>query len=303
MNSSPSAITAWLLAARPKTLPAAVVPVLVGMACAARVGEVRWLPSWAALLGALLLQIGSNFANDVFDHENGADTDERVGPTRAVSAGWISPKSMKRATALVLFLALLVGIYLTTVGGPLIIAIGVSSITCAVAYTGGPYPLGYNGLGEVFVMIFFGLVAVCGTTFVNLGRVPELAVWASVPVGALASAILVVNNVRDEETDRKSGKRTLIVRLGRRAGLFEYALLLAIAYAVPCLLVARGLVGWPALAPLLTLPLAARLMRQLVVLRGPSLNSTLARTAQLLLSYGLLASAGLAWVPAADALV
>ncbi len=261
------------------------------------------MPSLAALLGALLLQIGSNLANDVYDHEKGADTDERVGPTRAVAAGWISPRAMKRAMALVFAVALGVGVYLTLAVGPVIVAIGLCSIVCAIAYTGGPYPLGYNGLGELFVMLFFGFVAVCGTAYVNLGSVPELAVWASVPVGALASAILVVNNVRDEETDRKTGKRTLIVRLGRLAGLVEYAALLFIAYAVPLLLVARGLAGWPALAPLLTLPLALRLMRQLIVERGASLNATLARTAQLLLVYGALASAGLAWVPAADALV
>jgi 1,4-dihydroxy-2-naphthoate octaprenyltransferase len=293
--TAPSALGAWWLAARPKTLPVAVVPILVGCACSARVGEVRLLPAAAALAGALLLQIGSNLANDVFDYEKGADTEDRQGPTRAVQAGWIAPRTMKRAMAIVFAAALLVGIYLTSVVGPVIIAIGLASIVAAIAYTGGPFPLGYNGLGEAFVMLFFGFVAVCGTCVVNTGVVHELAVWAAVPVGALASAILVVNNVRDEQTDRRAGKRTLVVRLGRRAGVFEYAVLVFVAYATPVVLLARGMVDWPSLLPLLTFPMALRLVRAVVVREGAELNPILARTAQLSLAYGVLFSVGLLW--------
>lgn len=286
---------AWWIAIRPKTLPAAIVPVLVGVACAAHVGQVRWAPSLAALTGALLLQIGSNFANDVYDFEKGADGHERVGPARAVASGYISPQAMKRGMGLVFGLALLVGLYLTVTSGPLIMLIGVASIVAAIAYTGGPYPLGYNGLGEVFVLLFFGFVAVCGTCFVNLGRVPELGVWSSIPVGALASAILVVNNVRDEDTDRRSGKRTLVVRFGRRSGIVQYAVFLGLAYLAPLLLVSRQLAHFAVLAPLLTLPWGLRLLRALSAQRGPALNATLAQTAQLLLAYGVLLSMGLAW--------
>lgn len=290
-----SRLLPWLLAARPKTLPAAIVPVLVGAACAAQFAPLRWGPMAAALTGAVLLQIGSNFANDVYDHEKGADTSERVGPTRAVQAGWISPRAMKRAMALVFALAIGVGLYLTWVAGPWIVVIGVASIAAAIAYTGGPYPLGYHGLGELFVMIFFGFVAVGGTAFVNLGHVPELALWCAIPIGALASAILVVNNVRDEVTDRATGKRTLVVRFGRRMGLFEHALLLLGAYVTPLVVLGRGLAGPVVLLPLVSAPWAVVVWRRLLHERGANLNPVLAQTALLLLLYGVLASLGLAW--------
>lgn len=290
-----SRVMPWLLAARPKTLPAAIVPVLVGAACAAHFGPLRWGPTAAALFGALLLQIGSNFANDVYDHEKGADTAARVGPTRAVQAGWISPRAMKRAMALVFALATVLGLYLTWVAGPWIVVIGGASIVAAIAYTGGPYPLGYHGLGEVFVMIFFGFVAVCGTAFVNLGVVPELALYCAVPIGALASAILVVNNVRDEATDRATGKRTLVARFGRRLGLLEYASLVVLAYVTPLLVYGRGVTGPGVLLPLVSVPLAFVVWRRLLRERGPSLNPVLEQTALLLLLYGVLASVGLAW--------
>src|SRR6185436_13884519 len=171
-------------------------------------------------------------ANDVFDAEKGADTAERLGPTRTVQAGLLSASAVRTGMLVVFGAALLVGVYLTSVAGLTVVWIGLSSIAAAVAYTGGPWPLGYHGLGDVFVMAFFGFVAVCGTAFVQMGRVPELAWWASVPVGALATAILVVNNVRDRETDARAGKRTLAVRLGRGGALGEYFALLAAAYAV-----------------------------------------------------------------------
>jgi 1,4-dihydroxy-2-naphthoate octaprenyltransferase len=292
---TPGPLLAWLLATRPKTLPAAVVPVLVGVGCSLHAGQIRWLPSLAALVGALLLQIGSNFANDVYDYEKGADTDARVGPTRAVAAGWISPASMKRGMWVIFAAALLVGGYLTWAAGPVIIAIGLTSIVAAIAYTAGPYPLGYNGLGELFVMIFFGFVAVCGTHYVNLGTVSALALACSIPVGALASAILVVNNVRDESTDRQSGKRTLVVRFGRRVGIGEYAVLLSLAYAIPMVLVIAQWTSPVVLLPWLSAPLALALARRVATQTGPVLNASLARTAQLLLVFGVLLSAGLVW--------
>jgi 1,4-dihydroxy-2-naphthoate polyprenyltransferase len=283
----------WVLAARPKTLSAASVPVLVGSACAFALGGLRVGPALAALGGALLLQIGANFANDVYDFEKGADTAERLGPTRAVQAGLISPVAMKRGMYVVFALALLLGIYLTLVSGPVILAIGIVSILSAIAYTGGPYPLGYNGLGDLFVFVFFGLVAVCGTVFVQLGHVPPLALWCSLPVGALATAILVVNNLRDHEQDARVGKRTLAVRWGAQAVILEYGLLLILAYAVPLYLAAAEH-GRFVLLPLATLPLARRLMRAVATEQGRALNARLAGTAQLLLLFGLLLTLGIA---------
>lgn len=290
---TPGSFRAWVLAARPPTLFAAIVPVLVGTACAVAAGRFRALPALAAMTGALLLQIAANFANDVFDYEKGADTEERLGPVRAVQAGLLTPGSVRRGLWVTLGLALLVGVYLTAVAGPFIVAIGLSSMLAAVAYTGGPYPLGYHGLGDVFVMLFFGFVAVGGTTFVQTGEVTPLSVWAALPVGALATAILVVNNLRDRETDARAGKRTLAVRLGERGALLEYALLFAVAYAVPLALFATGRAGATALAPLVTLPLAANLLRSVARERGRALNPLLKRTALLLFSHGVLFAAGL----------
>ncbi len=291
--AAPGSLRAWIMAVRPATLSAAAVPVFVGTAVAAWLGGFRLGPALAALAGAFLLQIGANFANDVFDYEKGADTHERLGPTRAVQAGLLTPRSVRRGMFVVFGLALLVGVYLTLVSGPAIFAVGVLSILAAIAYTGGPYPLGYHGLGDVFVMAFFGFVAVAGTTYVQTGSVPALALWAAVPVGALATAILVVNNVRDAPTDAKAGKRTLAVRFGRGAGVAEYALLLAAAYLVP-LGLALGALGWPVLLPLASAPLGVRLLVALQRERGPALNPVLVGTAKLLLLHGVLFAAGIA---------
>ncbi|MGE3542564.1 MAG: 1,4-dihydroxy-2-naphthoate polyprenyltransferase [Kofleriaceae bacterium] len=288
-------MNAWIAAARLRTLPAAVVPVAVGTACAATSGGVAWGPALAALAGALAIQIGTNFANDVFDAERGADGPDRIGPLRAVSAGLISAAAMKRAMIAAFAVAAAFGVYLISVGGWPIIAIGVASILSGIAYTGGPWPLGYHGLGDVFVMAFFGFVAVCGTAFVQLGHVPALAIWASIPVGAIATAIIVVNNVRDRAGDARVGKRTLAVRFGRRGAIVEYALLLAMAYAVPVVLAAK-LGAWAAL-PLLTAPLALLRLGQLArASNGPEHNQCLAATAQLLLAFGALFTDALAVV-------
>jgi 1,4-dihydroxy-2-naphthoate polyprenyltransferase len=285
---------AWIAAARLRTLPAAVVPVAVGTAAARAAGEIAWGPALAALAGALAIQIGTNFANDVFDAERGADGPDRIGPTRAVAAGLISAAAMKRAMIAAFAVAAAFGAYLVWIAGWPIAALGLAAIASGIAYTGGPWPLGYHGLGDLFVLGFFGFAAVCGTAYVQLGHVPALAVWAALPVGALATAILVVNNLRDRATDARAGKRTLAVRLGRRAMLVEYAALLAIAYAVPLGLAASRGQAWLAL-PLATAPLAlARLGALAGAAGGPAYNRCLAATAQLLLVHGALLAAGLA---------
>jgi len=289
----PNSIAAWLLASRPKTLSAAAAPVLVGTACASARGQVQWGPALAALLGALLLQIGANFANDVFDFEKGADTAERLGPTRAVQAGLLSARSMRRGMWLVFALALAIGVYLTTVSGPVILLIGCASIASAIAYTGGPYPLGYHGLGDVFVFIFFGLVAVCGTTLVEIGHVPGLAVASAIPVGALATAILVVNNLRDRVTDLGAGKRTLAVRYGRGFALGQYRSLIAVSYLTPLGLALSGSTGPEVMLSWLSLPLALKTERAVSKTEGRALNPLLAATAKLLAIFGLLFALGL----------
>ncbi|MBL0212578.1 MAG: 1,4-dihydroxy-2-naphthoate polyprenyltransferase [Myxococcales bacterium] len=283
----------WIGAARLRTLPAAVVPVAVGTACACASGGMAWGPALAALGGSVAIQIGTNFANDVFDAEKGADTAERIGPLRAVSAGLISPSAMKRAMILAFAVAAAFGVYLLGVAGWPIAVIGLASIVAGIAYTGGPWPLGYHGLGDVFVLAFFGFVAVCGTAYVQLGWVPALAWWAAIPVGALATAILVVNNVRDRATDARAGKRTLAVRFGRPAALIEYTLLISLAYAIPLVLSLHGH-SWAAL-PLATAPLALIRLRALAAaVDGPEHNACLAATAQLLMAHGILFATGLA---------
>ncbi len=281
------------MASRPQTLSAAVVPVAVGAACAFALGGLRWGPTLATLWGTIWIQIGTNFANDVFDYEKGADTGERLGPKRAVQAGLVTPAAMRRGMWIAFALAAAAGTYLTWVAGWPIAVIGIASVASGIAYTGGPYPLGYHGLGDIFVLIFFGFVAVCGTVFINLGTVPALAVLAAVPVGCLATAILVVNNVRDRRGDREAGKRTLVVRFGRGAGVAEYALLLAAAYLTPIWLFRASAEPW-ILLPLATMPWAAMLLSQLIGREGRPLNATLVGTARLMALYGALLATGIA---------
>lgn len=289
----PGSARAWLLASRPQTLAAALVPVAVGTAVAARLGPVRWLAAFSALLGASLIQIGTNLANDAFDYEKGADDGERLGPARAAQSGWLTPRQLRVGMGVVFGLAVAVGLYLTYVGGPVILAIGITSILAGIAYTGGPFPLAYNGLGDVFVMVFFGFVAVMGTCWVASGSVDSLAALAAIPVGALANCILVVNNVRDREGDARVGKRTLIVRFGRRFGEAEYLGMLALAYGIPAGLVLSGRLGLVGLLPWLSLPLALRLFVALRKEHGAALNTVLASTAKLLVLFGALFVAAL----------
>lgn len=290
----PGSVAAWRLAIRPRTLPVSLAPVLVGTAVAWASGGWRPGPALAAALGALLLQIGSNLANDVFDFEKGVDTGERIGPPRATQMGVLSPKAMRWGMVVVFGLAVGVGLYLAAVAGPWIVVVGVVSIGAAIAYTGGPWPLGYHGLGDLAVFVFFGPVAVVGTAFVQTGEVSGLALVASIPMGLLATAILVVNNLRDIETDARTGKRTLAVRLGRRGARLEWLGLVGGAYLVAMLPWLAGdatpLVGlaW------LSLPLAWGLWRVVGrVESGPDLNEALAGTAKLTFLFSLLFALGL----------
>jgi len=292
-TARPSPLVAWWAAARPRTLLAAVGPVAVGTAAAQAAGRARAGPALAALLGALLLQLISNFANDLFDFEKGVDTPERVGPTRATQAGWLTPAQMRRGIAAAILAAVAVGIYLAAVGGWPVVAIGIASIAAALAYTGGPRPFGYHGLGDPAVFLFFGVVAVVGTEYVQSLRLSGLALAASVPVGALATAILVVNNLRDIDTDARAGKRTLAVRLGRRGTRLEYQALLGLAYGGVALLPLAG-AGGPALwLPWASLPLALRLRRVVLESEGARLDEALAGTARLGLVFSLALAVGI----------
>ena len=283
----------WWLAARPRTLPLALAPVLVGSAIAEQTSGLHAGAALAAGLGALTLQVGANYANDVFDAERGADTEARIGPPRAVQMGWVSAARMRVASALAFGAAALLGLYLVALAGWPIALAGLLAIAAGLAYTGGPWPLGYHGLGELTVFVFFGGVAVCGSCFVQSGEVPRQALLASVPVGALAAAVLVVNNLRDVDEDRQSGKRTLAVRWGHRASRAEYAALLFISYATLPLLWLQG-AGTGALLPLLGLPLALRLLGALRVHSdGPAMNAALARSAQHCLIFSLLLAVGI----------
>lgn len=286
----------WLLAARPKTLPASIAPVLVGSALAARDGAFNLPVFLATLAAAVLLQIGANFANDVFDHLKGADTAKRAGPQRVTQSGLLTPRQMLTGTALVFALATAVGVYLAWVGGWSIVIVGVLAIISAVAYTAGPFPLAYHGLGDVFAFIWFGLVAVLGTWFLQTGNpLTPLAAVCAIPTALLVTNIIVVNNLRDIETDKAAHKNTLAVRIGDRPTRVEYALFVALAYAIPLSLWGAGwLPAAAGLAPLLSAPVAFVLTQDLLrTPRSPALNPILGRTAQLNLLFAALFSAGL----------
>ncbi len=285
---------AWVIAARPKTLPAAMAPVVVGSALAYADGAFAFWPALAALTGALLLQIGTNFANDYFDYLKGVDTGDRKGPIRVAQSGLIPLSRLRLGIILTFGLALLIGVYLVKVGGWPIVVIGLASIVSAVTYTGGPYPFGSYGLGDVFVFLFFGLVAVCGTYYVQTLTITPLVLMVAIPMGSLTTAILVVNNLRDMETDRRAGKHTLAILLGAQGTRLEYLLLLAAAYAIPIWMWTMGVVSAWILLPWLSLPLAVSLIHLLYTApSGSLLNEALARTAKLDLLFSLLFAAGL----------
>lgn len=284
----PTTLRVWLLAARPKTLPAAAAPVLIGAGLAAHDGVFRPLPALAALAGALLIQVGTNLANDYYDFVHGSDTSERVGPIRVTQAGLLAPGTVRLGMLGTLGAAFLVGIYLVAVGGWPIVVVGLASLACAVAYTGGPYPLAYHGLGDPFVFVFFGLVAVGGTYWVQALRLPGDALWAGAGIGALTTAILVVNNLRDIRTDAAAGKRTLAVRLGREATQAQYALLLVFGFLAPVL--GWMAFGWPpaVLATLLLLLTAVGPVRRVFGFVEPrELLPALGETARVVALYGI----------------
>ncbi len=289
----PGKLQAWILAARPRTLPAAVSPVVVGSALAFYHGAFRLGPALAALLGALFIQIGANFANDFMDFLKGSDTPERLGPTRVTSAGLLGLHEVQAGTAVVFGLAALCGVYLILAAGWPVAVIGVLSILAALAYTGGPYPLGYNGLGEIFVFLFFGLAAVGGSFYVQALDYSLAAFAASIPVGCLVVAILVVNNLRDIETDRKAGKRTTAVRYGAAWTQREYALMLVLAFFTPVLMVLSSLLPAWILLTWLGLPLAFHLIQRVGMDTGRALNRSLGGTGSLELVFSLLFSLGL----------
>lgn len=284
---------AWILAARPRTLTAALVPVLVGCALTLRAGQFDGLVALVTALSALCIQIGTNFANDLHDFKKGADTPDRVGPTRVTSAGLLSPKQVEMGMWVIFGLAVAFGFFLVWVGGWPIVVIGLVSILAGIAYTAGPFPLGYNGLGDIAVFIFFGLVAVPGTYYVQAKTVPIETFLAAIPIGALATNILVVNNVRDADTDKVAGKRTLAVLLGRPAARLEYAVLLGAAYITPIVMwLFFGFSPW-VLLPLVSLPIAWRWLQMVNTVLGPPLNQALGGTAQLLAIYGVLFAVGI----------
>jgi 1,4-dihydroxy-2-naphthoate polyprenyltransferase len=275
-------------------LPAAVVPVLVGSAAALhglhQFHERVLLPT---LLAALLIQIGTNFANDVFDFRRGADTAERLGPLRVTQGGLVTPRQVLMATYITFGLALLIGVYLVRIGGWPILVIGILCLLAGLTYTGGPWPFGYHGLGDLVCFVFFGVLAVLGSAYLQRLEITPLDVWASIPVGCLVTAILIVNNLRDIDTDRQVGKMTLAVRLGRRGTRIEYAALVAIAYLVVVYLGLTQMVGAWWWLPLLSLPLAVWVVRLVSRSQGRPLNQALRRTGQLHLVFGLLFAAAL----------
>jgi 1,4-dihydroxy-2-naphthoate octaprenyltransferase len=284
------------MAARPRTLPAAVAPVLVGTALAATQGTFKVLTFVAAMLGALFIQIGTNLSNDYSDARRGADTEDRLGPVRVTAGGLVPPRQVLVATYVSFALAVLAGTYLIATAGWELLLVGAASILAGVLYTGGPRPYGYEGLGEIFVFLFFGVVAVAGSYFAQVESIDWESLVLAVPVGLLASAILVVNNVRDLETDRRAGKRTLAVRLGRDRARGLYAAMLAGAFVtapLPWLLGSSSLEAWLLLV-LLAVPLAVPLVRTVRSrVDGPSLNGALAGTGQLQLVFCVLLSAGI----------
>jgi len=282
------------MAARVRTLPAAIAPVLVGTSLALGADRFHPLAFVAALLGAVLIQVGTNLSNDYSDARRGADTEDRLGPVRVTAGGLVPPRQVLIATYVTFGMAVACGAYLVAVAGPELLAVGAASILAGVLYTGGPRPYGYEGLGEIFVFLFFGIVAVVGSYFVQIQELPWEAFVCAVPVGLLASAILVVNNVRDLETDRRAGKRTLAVRLGRARTRNLYAAMLTAAFLTAPLPWLLGSMRAWLLLPWATGPLALRLVR---VVRtrsdGPALNGALAGTGALQLLFCLLFSAGI----------
>ena len=288
-----SAFTTWLEATRPKTLPAAVAPVLLGSAMAYSMDGFHALPAVICLVFALLVQIGTNFANDYLDARSGADTLDRIGPTRAVAAGLVAPRTMRNAALGVLVAAFLVGSGLIVFGGWWLLWVGIASVLCAWLYTGGPFPLAYNGLGDLFVVLFFGFIAVGCTFYVQAGFITADVLLLGLGCGLLVNNILVVNNYRDVEQDAVAGKRTLVVRLGRRYAVVQYALSTLIAAAVVVWFWGRGYGPWVLLALVPVLVSGAQATRLPHLAGGPAFLSALKASGLVVAAYGVLLALGL----------
>lgn len=293
-TSQPSAWYLWFLAARPKTLPASIAPILLGTGVAFHEGGFHAPAAIMALLTALLLQIAANFANDALDFKRGADTHERTGPTRIVASGYVSVNAVLWATAITLALAILSGLYLVWRGGWPFLLLGLLAVICAVAYTGGPWPLAYLGLGEVFVFLFFGPIAVTGTAYLQTLDLTTLSLAASLPSGLMAVCILIVNNVRDLEQDRRANKRTVAVRIGDRASRREYVLIQQLTLILPFLFWSFGWLNAWSLLTILSWPLFWQLWRQIGARQGVALNATLGATGLTSLVFNTLLAIALA---------
>lgn len=279
---------AWRLAIRPRTLPAAGAGVVMGSALALHDGFFQLDAMLVCLFTALLLQIGSNLANDVFDFERGTDTPERLGPTRVTQAGLLTPQQVKIGMVIVFGLAAVLGLYLAWLGGWPVIFIGVAAIISAITYTAGPFPLGYFGLGDIFVFIFFGLASVAGTYYVQAGFVSVAAWWMTIPPGMIITGILVVNNLRDLENDRKAGKRTLAVLFGEKSAKIQYLSCMIIAYLILIPASWLGIIPWTTMLTWLSLPIAIQAGRVVLTHKGRPLNAALSKTGQTALIFSLL---------------
>ena len=291
--TNPNRLQTWWLAIRPRTLPAAAAGVIAGSALAFYDGAFHPIRALTALLVALLLQIGSNLANDVFDYERGTDLARRHGPLRVTQSGLLTPDQVKRGMWTAFVLAGLLGLYLAFEAGWVVLFIGVAAIFSAITYTGGPFPLGYYGLGDLFVFLFFGIASVAGTYFVQAGLVSPAAWWMSLPIGMIIVGILVVNNLRDIETDRLASKHTLAVMLGEHFAKGEYLFCVVVAFLCMPLLCAFGVLPWWSLLAWMTLPLAWKLTRVVLMQKGKMLNMALAGTGQLALAFSALFMLGL----------
>ncbi|GAB4295991.1 MAG: 1,4-dihydroxy-2-naphthoate polyprenyltransferase [Ignavibacteriaceae bacterium] len=293
MYFSSEKINNWILASRPKTLLAAFVPVLVGSSLAFAEGRFYPLVALVALFCSVLIQVGTNFANDLYDHLRGADTKKRKGPKRVLAEGWISVSEMNKGILIVFLISFIAGLYLVFWGGWIILVIGVVSIIAGLAYTAGPFPLAYNGLGDLFVFTFFGVIGTMGTYFLHSGEFTFISFLISVPVGSLITNILVVNNYRDIEEDRLAGKNTLAVKFGRDFSRYQFLVLMILSFLTPLILFFFFDFNYTIFLPVLGLPIAVKLINMLKIYEGTELNLALEQTAKFSAIYGILFSAGI----------
>lgn len=284
---------AWVLATRPRTLPAALVPVLVGSSIAIHDDKFKPLAAVVALVCAILIQIGTNFVNDLYDFLHGTDKKDRIGPKRVVTSGLISIPEMKLGIVFVFGLSFVLGMYLVHLAGWEILLLGVISILAGIAYTAGPFPLAYNGLGDIASFLFFGLIGTVGTYYVQANEISPFAFWSSIPVGALITNILVVNNYRDREEDQSNGKNTLAVLLGEKFARLQYVFFMIVSYAILFVVYFTYKSSIWVFLPLISLPLSVKLIKMIFTLRGSELNKTLELTAKLSALYGFLFAAGI----------